>query len=338
MTPAPFLLPTREQREKMVADVERMVLRAVSALPVGVRQDAAQQVRLELWRVSESFDLNGEAKWPTFAMAVSRQMAIRVRHEYLNDQQMGGTGKITETDLRLPIDSLYTSRGCAPESPDDESEDPSQDPDSHFGLLDRALRMQFFAGVLDELDRRGDQKPGSHRRIAEMIGVERLSASQVAEQLGWHVKMVILALRRILEKLAAAGKIPDQLARSAGFDPEGLKGGAGCANKRRLASARRAKIAESIARGVEKAAIAKELGVTPNTIEADLRIMKNRERQRNHLPVSVSIESRRERVRNMVTLGFTSRQIATELGVSIATVNKDRLALNQGGAVRVRRR
>ena len=176
------------------------------------------------------------------------------------------TSTAAERHRRLPA---HANRGDleheAVASPDPAAAD---DPaDALLADFRRAMTRVGHASALAALSPK-------HRELVEPVVLDGLNPGQIADRRGHPVKAVRRNLQAAVEKLAAAGRVPDHLAAAAGLDAGELThraktprvGPKGCA-------ARQALVAEAGDR-VPAKELAALLGCSVNVVTADRRAVR----------------------------------------------------------------
>lgn len=154
----------------------------------------------------------------------------------------------------------------------------------------RADALWFALGANKEHGARMTDADKAHAiALARQTWPERMQ-SEIAAQIGCHPSFV----SRVYAKLTSSEPVDT--------------------GRKRATAEKRQAIAERLNSGVSANAIHKELGVSPNLVVDVKRSLGMRTLD----TTSRAVQARRDRLREMAEQGFTSRQIAAELGISEA--------------------
>ena len=258
---------TEADRAKALASVEKMICRAVtsSGLPSQEWDDAISDVRMRLWEVSARFDPAGASKFSTWAHLACKRFVAAFRDDHFR-APLSRAASVDDLDARVPDPRSLID-------PDD-----GDDLDDAAGPLAAAVRRQLFAGVLADLG------PG-HRRLIEMVAFDGLTVGQVADLIGQPVKSVKTNLLNAISRLAAAGHVPADLAKTFGLDAAALAARADTPRVKATAKARRALVAEELARGRTTKQIAADLGEPVTAVQRDAAAIRRAARTPDAGPV-----------------------------------------------------
>jgi RNA polymerase sigma factor (sigma-70 family) len=188
--PAPALTDT--ERAAMLASVEG-IIQSVAGKAVrcagGTAEDvddAMQDCRLEVWKLTMKFDPARGVKFSTYAhAAITRHVA------YLVQQFRQRQCDMSPEDW----DGLKAGGRTLVQPEEIEPED-----ETGTDALFNAVNRQLLAAFLDGLT------PG-YRRFAELVGIEGLTCEQVALQLDLPLKSVRANCKLLIRALAAKGLI-----------------------------------------------------------------------------------------------------------------------------------
>ncbi|MFO0802008.1 MAG: sigma-70 family RNA polymerase sigma factor [Gemmataceae bacterium] len=168
-----------ESLAKMVAGAVGKVRRAVPGWTAEDSDDLTQDINLQLWKFSESFDPDRGVKWVTYAFPIIDRTAKNAAAARMNRPEVQGE-----------LDDL--KQRPAPESaPDLDEPDTADD-------LHGAVQHQLAQGILDKM-------PAGYRRLVERVVFERLTAEQIAEQDGHPVKSTRANIKAALRWMHSHG-------------------------------------------------------------------------------------------------------------------------------------
>ncbi len=308
--PAPL---TDAERADLLASVEGLIIAKVGAADFrrSERDDACQEIRLSVWRATATYDPARGAKPTSYfgavvetvirrlrAVAADRAHALPTQHDDA-DNDMG----------RLPD----------PRPGDDAAADPVDA--ALTGLIATGTAVGY-AAVLDGL-------PPGYRRLVGFVVLDKLTVGQIAARLSHPLKSVRANLRAAVERLAAAGHVPADVAASVGLDAAELARRGDPVAVAADREARRVLVAEA-GPGVKAAALAALLGCSDGTIVADRHALA---RPRRRAADGVGNRRAAETEARLALVAERPDRTAAELGAALGvcpkTVERDRGTLKR---------
>lgn len=186
--------PSRAEREKMLADVHKLIHNLVRKCGLPSKEDeedAAQEMQLLVWQLTEKFDPTRGAKFSSYAhAAIARAL-----------NKMTGTVKC-KVMLQMPED------WDAPDESRSPTADEPPETDTEGQLFD-AVRRQLTGGLLDALAPKSTKEPYratlSERDLVAAVAFGGMTCAGMAVQVGQEAKAVRTRLKNAIRKLKRRG-------------------------------------------------------------------------------------------------------------------------------------
>jgi RNA polymerase sigma factor (sigma-70 family) len=186
----------REERERMLADVDKMVRSIVTRAELSAedREDFAQAARLELWEATEKWNPNGAARWPTYANVCITRVVARLK------SAQRSRGEVHADDWDKMPDRPAERRASDLDSDDEEAEGETA------AELFTAIQRVLTDGLLDAVTAtHAGEATLSARRLVEAIAFDGLTVRDLAIQSGQPEKVVRANLKNAIRTLQRRG-------------------------------------------------------------------------------------------------------------------------------------